>query len=99
MSGRGGRGRARGAGPAPDRGRGRGRGVVTLGGGRGGSPAISASSSTAGILAEHIQTVGVRRTAVGRAGTAVQVYTNHFGVDIPGEIIYHYDGASLIVHE
>ena len=68
-------------------------------GGRGGSPAISASSSVAGIPAEHIQTVGVRRKGVGAAGTAVQVYTNHFGVDIPGEIIYHYDGTSLLVHE
>lgn len=47
--------------------------------------------------AEHIQTVGVRRRGLGTAGTAVKVYTNHFAVDIPGEIIYHYDGTSELV--
>ena len=47
------------------------------------------------VPAEHIQTVGVRRKAPGTAGVAVKVYTNHFAVDIPDEIIYHYDGAFL----
>lgn len=84
MGGRGGRGRGRG-----------GRGGVSLIG-RGGSPAtVAAVGSTANVPAEHIQTVGVRRKAHGTAGRAVKVYTNHFGVDIPGEIIYHYDGAPL----
>lgn len=64
--------------------------------GRTNSPAISATSSTAGMPAEHIQTVGVRRKAAGTAGTAVKVYTNHFEVDIPDSIIYHYDGAPQI---
>lgn len=88
-----GRGQGGGAGPrgaAPSRGRG---GAAPRGRGRG------AASAPAGIQvgttqqAGHVETVGVKRPGVGRAGRGTRVMTNHFPVSIPKDIIYHYDGA------
>ncbi|KAI0698193.1 argonaute-like protein [Cerioporus squamosus] len=41
----------------------------------------------------HITTVGVKRTAFGRSGRVLNVYTNHFVTSIPDDNIFHYDGA------
>lgn len=42
----------------------------------------------------HITTIGVKRTAFGQSGRALNVWTNHFEVKIPEDEIYHYDGVS-----
>jgi hypothetical protein len=98
--GGGGRGAPRGGAPDAPRGGGGGRG-----GGRGGAvvrgagPAITAGPAARGrggglLPAAHVQTVAVRRKAFGTLGQAIEVWTNHFAVDIPQEIIHHYDGWS-----
>ncbi|RPD77221.1 argonaute-like protein [Lentinus tigrinus ALCF2SS1-7] len=38
-----------------------------------------------------VTTIGVKRTAFGQSGRALQVYTNHFKTSIPEGLIYHYD--------
>jgi eukaryotic translation initiation factor 2C len=43
-------------------------------------------------LAEHIETIGVRKRGYGREGRPVEVSTNHFAVKILGNMIVHYDG-------
>ncbi len=67
-------------------------------GGRGrATPAISrAAPTTLGLpdSSAHITTIGVKRTAFGQSGRALNVWTNHFEVQIPEDEIYHYDGAS-----
>lgn len=82
----------RGTGNRPARGGPRGGGPGnTRGGGpvntRGGGPAK-------GIPSAHIETIGVRRTATGTSGRPLEVQTNHFAVEIPEDVIHHYDGKS-----
>ncbi|KAI0053586.1 argonaute-like protein [Auriscalpium vulgare] len=77
---RGGRGRGgRGAGNAPR--------------GRGGPPAQGGAPSRGGTLtiADHVQSVGVKRPGHGNSGRAMDVFTNHFASEIPQETIHHYD--------
>ncbi|PPQ94823.1 hypothetical protein CVT25_007460 [Psilocybe cyanescens] len=72
---------------APGRGRGaqRGGGPVRGGAaGRGGAVAIAA----------HVQTIGVRRPGFGTGGKVVNTIVNAFAVDIPDNIIHHYDIVS-----
>ncbi|KAK7689674.1 hypothetical protein QCA50_007469 [Cerrena zonata] len=86
-----GRGRGEGGGPPPQRGRGiggpapRGRGAHLLGTPAQGGP---------GIPSNHVTAVGVKRSAFGTAGRAIQVITNHFEVKIPQGLIYHYDAIT-----
>ncbi|KAF8529210.1 argonaute-like protein [Hysterangium stoloniferum] len=47
-------------------------------------------------IAAHVKTIGVRRTAWGTSGRAVQVVTNHFEAKIPEGIIHHYDGEPIV---
>lgn len=85
--------------PAPPSG---GRGGAAGRGGRGGGPAgaggaaggyTGGAGSTAGPkLADHVQTIGVRKPGYGAEGRVFQVYTNHFKADITDGIIAHYDG-------
>ncbi|KZT39639.1 argonaute-like protein [Sistotremastrum suecicum HHB10207 ss-3] len=42
-------------------------------------------------VADHVTTIGVRRPEPGKAGTPMEVITNHFRVKIPDTIIHHYD--------
>ncbi|KAI0638149.1 argonaute-like protein [Trametes polyzona] len=86
---------------APRGGRGAPRGGTPRGGAtpRGGGPAgrgASGQVTTAGLpdTSSHITTVGVKRTAFGTSGRAIQVSTNHFEVQIPEGQIYHYDVIS-----
>ena len=85
------RGRGGDRGGHPQRGRGtggpapRGRGSHLIG---------TPSQGGPGLPSSHVTTIGVKRTAFGTAGRAVQVATNHFEVRIPQGIIYHYDGKS-----
>nr|VWO95172.1 Uncharacterized protein [Ganoderma boninense] len=92
--GRGSRGGSTAA-PSPSRGgpppRGAFRGRAT--------PAASAgrvAPTTVGLpdTSAHITTVGVKRTAFGQSGRALNVWTNHFEVKIPEDEIYHYDVIS-----
>ncbi|EIN10450.1 argonaute-like protein [Punctularia strigosozonata HHB-11173 SS5] len=73
---------------------GRGRGAPT----RGGAPSIRGGASSAGAVlpstSDHITTIGVKRTAFGRAGRPLTVFTNHFEVTIPENVIMHYDVIS-----
>ncbi|KAI9063285.1 argonaute-like protein [Trametes sanguinea] len=66
--------------------------------GRGGGPAIAPAraAGAAGLpdTSTHITTVGVKRTAFGTSGRAIQVHTNHFEVKIPEANIHHYDVIS-----
>ncbi|KAJ3555887.1 hypothetical protein NM688_g2332 [Phlebia brevispora] len=66
------------------------------GGGRGTSTAITSTPSSIANMGsvEHIQTVGVRRPNFGTSGIAIKVVTNHFKVDIPDKMIYHYDAIT-----
>ncbi|KAH9951622.1 argonaute-like protein [Amylocystis lapponica] len=76
------------------RGRGapRGRGAGPAGGGRGGAPAGGGDGlPTSGA---HITTIGVKRTAWGTSGRVIPLFTNHFAVKIPEEVIHHYDVIS-----
>lgn len=86
-----GRGRGRGAsrGTTPSRGVSRGAGPV-IGGRGGGVPAAAGLPDSS----PHITTVGVKRSAFGSSGRALQIFTNHFEVQIPEDNIHHYDGAS-----
>ncbi|CAL1700780.1 unnamed protein product [Somion occarium] len=80
--------------------RGRGRGAPALRG-RGGGPSIgSVPSSGPGIpnQGDHIATVGVKRSAFGSSGRAIEVFTNHYEVSIPQGMIYHYDAISPSEH-
>ncbi|KAI0702894.1 argonaute-like protein [Cytidiella melzeri] len=92
MSGRGQR-QGRGGGGTP-----RG-GAVARGGGpaiRGG-PAGTVARGPAGapsLPAAHVQSVGVKRKGFGTSGQAIEVWTNHFAVDIPQNIIRHYDAIT-----
>jgi eukaryotic translation initiation factor 2C len=68
-------------------------------GGRGGPPQRGgAPSGVSGpgqvALADHVQTIGVRKPGYGREGRRFEVYTNHFKAQITDNIIAHYDGAS-----
>lgn len=45
-----------------------------------------------GIPSSLIQTIGVRRTATGTGGYPIELQTNHFVVEIPEDVIHHYDG-------
>ncbi|KAI0773448.1 ribonuclease H-like domain-containing protein [Irpex lacteus] len=89
------------------RGRGRGRGgrggggdsasvsSTTTAGGRGGAVVRGGGPGRGGVLpADHVQTVGVKRKGFGTAGQAIEVWTNHFPVDIPQDIIHHYDAMT-----
>ncbi len=40
-----------------------------------------------------ITTVGVKRASFGKSGRILTVFTNHFEVQIPEHIIFHYDGS------
>ncbi|EIW61996.1 argonaute-like protein [Trametes versicolor FP-101664 SS1] len=85
-------GSARGTGPTRG-----GRGGAR--GGRGVGPVITPARAPAGRpglpdASAHITTVGVKRTAFGSSGRAIQVSTNHFEVKIPEGSIYHYDVIS-----
>ncbi|CDO71262.1 hypothetical protein BN946_scf184908.g19 [Trametes cinnabarina] len=91
--------RAAPSGSGGNRGAPRGRGGAR--GGRGGGPAIPpARAQGAGTAAglpdssSHVTTVGVKRTAFGTSGRAIQVHTNHFEVKIPEGHIHHYDVIS-----
>ena len=89
------------SGRARGRGRGGGRGAGAGGGGagavvRGGGPAgRSGGIAGAPLPAAHVQTIGVKRKGFGTLGQVVEVMTNHFPLDIPQEIIHHYDGLSF----
>lgn len=84
------------------RGRGRGRGraapraPVSLVGRSRSTPATATAPAgprpTVHSVADHVTTVGVKRTSFGASGTAVKVYTNHYEVTVPKSIIHHYDG-------
>lgn len=107
-----GRGGARGgppsAGGAPAGSRG---GPPGRGRGRAGAPSVpsrTASAITSGPappgvtralpdVSAHITTIGVKRTAFGSNGRALNVFTNHFVTSTPEGNIYHYDGTSLVV--
>ncbi|PPQ95875.1 hypothetical protein CVT26_015567 [Gymnopilus dilepis] len=69
-------------GPGP-RGGGPGRGG---GAGRGGTRVVN--------IAESVETIGVRRPGFGTGGRQVQTIVNAFPVDIPDEMIYHYDAIT-----
>ncbi|KAG8827107.1 hypothetical protein FRC19_005535 [Serendipita sp. 401] len=43
-------------------------------------------------IADHVQTIGVKKPGYGREGRNFQVFTNHFGAQITDNIISHYDG-------
>lgn len=79
------RGRGRGA-PPPRGGAPRG-GPPGGGRGRGGAPPPVN-------IAEHVQTIGVRKPGYGREGRAFQVFTNHFAASVTDKTISHYDGPS-----
>ncbi|KAI0347251.1 argonaute-like protein [Trametopsis cervina] len=91
MSGRGGRGRGRGAGGGGTGPRGGGRGGTPI---RGGPPAAAGRGGARPLPAAHVTTTGVKRKAFGTSGQAVDVFTNHFVVDIPQNIIHHYDAIT-----
>lgn len=61
-----------------------------------GGPVRAPPANAPGIPSAHIETVGVRRTALGSSGRVLEVSTNHFAVKIPEDVIHHYDGASLL---
>ncbi|KAG8837222.1 hypothetical protein FRC18_009742 [Serendipita sp. 400] len=42
-------------------------------------------------IADHVQTIGVKKPGYGREGRNFQVFTNHFGAQITDNIISHYD--------
>ena len=91
-----GRGRGSGGGGGPARGRGSDRAGHPQRGGGAGEPAPRGRGSLLiGLPSSHVTTIGVKRTAFGTATRAVQVMTNHFEVNVPQGIIYHYDGKSL----
>ncbi|KIJ56900.1 hypothetical protein M422DRAFT_23034 [Sphaerobolus stellatus SS14] len=46
-------------------------------------------------IASHVTTVGVRRPPPGQQGRAVKVFTNHFEVRTPSNIIHHYDAIQV----
>ncbi len=92
-----GRGGARGRG---DRGRGRGRGRgdgPSLVGSRHEGLAGPARGGISGIPSPDVTTVGVKRSQFGQAGTKMEVFTNHYQIDILENIIHHYDGLSLSI--
>ena len=81
--------------------RGRGRGAPPPRGGapRGGPPASGRGRGGAPPqlnIAEHVQTIGVRKPGYGREGRPFQVFTNHFAASVTDQTISHYDGASLL---
>lgn len=80
--------RGRGRGTPPPRGGARG-GPPGGGRGRGAPPPVN--------IAEHVQTIGVRKPGYGREGRAFQVSTNHFAASVTDQTISHYDGASLLL--
>jgi len=80
-----GRGRGRGA-PPPRGGAPRGGAPGGGGGGRGAPPPLA--------IADHVQTIGVRKPGYGREGRPFQVSTNHFAATVTDQTISHYDGAS-----
>lgn len=86
--------RGGGRGAPPGLGRGRGGGPP-----QGGPPAApvtpSASAGRGGqqvVLADHVQTIGVRKPGYGREGRIFKVFTNHFAAEVTDNIISHYDG-------
>ena len=94
------RGSGRGSTRGGPRGRGASRGRGSAGRGSpspslvgSGSGNIRSMSSGPGLPAASVTTVGVRRKDFGQAGRQIQVYTNHYEVDIPRGTIYHYDGV------
>lgn len=87
MAGRGRGGAGRGVRGTPSRG-----GGGPARGGRGGPVSVGGGGLPS--TGEHVTTVGVKRLAFGTAGRQVSVFTNHYEIDIPSGIIYHYDGES-----
>jgi len=75
--------------PRGQQGSARGRGGASLTQGRG--PAQNTPS-----IAEHVETIGVRRPGFGTAGRPITITTNHFPCVIPEAIIHHYDGNDLL---
>ncbi|KAI0081731.1 argonaute-like protein [Panus rudis PR-1116 ss-1] len=86
MAGRGRGGAGRGVRGTPSRG-----GGGPARGGRGGPVSVGGGGLPS--TGEHVTTVGVKRLAFGTAGRQVSVFTNHYEIDIPSGIIYHYDVA------
>ena len=96
--GGGGRGRGRGGGAGTARGGGPSapRGGGPSGPRGGGPPGLTRTAATnVGLpdMSPHITTIGVKRSAFGQSGRALNVFTNHFPVSIPQDNIHHYDGA------
>lgn len=88
----------RGAGTLRGRGRARARARGTVTGfGRGDGQAPSTADNSLELPGEDIETVGVRRKALGTSGFAIKIHTNHFLCDIPDRLIYHYDGEWLFM--
>ncbi|KAI0092008.1 argonaute-like protein [Irpex rosettiformis] len=84
MSGRA-RGRgARGGGGAP-------RGGAAVRGGPAGRGGGAGAGGAGQLPAAHVQTTGVKRKGFGTSGQVIEVWTNHFPLDIPQDIIHHYD--------
>lgn len=92
--GRGGRGRGGGPRGGPRGGGPRGGSPAPLVGGGSGSQVFAPrGGAQAGLPSANVTTTGVRRTGFGQAGRSIQVFTNHYEVDIPKGTIYHYDSA------
>ncbi|THH15210.1 hypothetical protein EW146_g5232 [Bondarzewia mesenterica] len=64
-------------------------GYGARGGRPGGGPATRAPA-----VAAHVESVGVKRPNFGNSGRHIEVFTNHFAVSIPEEVIHHYDVIS-----
>ncbi|CCA66578.1 related to argonaute-like protein-Laccaria bicolor [Serendipita indica DSM 11827] len=79
-----------GRGGPPPRGTAPPRGAPPPGAGRGQSSTAAAPPGQV-MLAEHVQTIGVRKTGYGREGRPFEVFTNHFAAKITDKIIIHYD--------
>lgn len=75
--------------PTQSRGRGQSRGGQSS---RGATPRTESSALVLPTTSSHISTIGVKRTAFGSNGISRYVLTNHFPVEIPSDIISHYDG-------
>ena len=90
--GRGARGQPAPAGPSRG-----GRGGAGRGGGAPGAltPASSATTELPQAVPSHVDTTGVKRPGFGTGGRAITVLTNHYKINIPDTLVYHYDGTYM----
>ena len=88
--------------------RGGGRGGGDRGGGRGGPPPPRGGAFRGGgppavarslVPAAHVHAIGVKRPGHGSAGRPLDVFTNHFAMELNQGTIYHYDGVFTFLLE